>query len=769
MAQRRTTTARLNRRAVFLFTSSFGLQGEPTARGLQATLGEMLEPTAQSNDVVDAQLPEFNPHSPLRSLWLNLIRFDADRLNRWMGLRNAFGVALPIALFIDLGYPAYAVVAGMGALNVAAADGTDAYRSRATRMLASTCLGATAIFLGSIAGNYGSLSFCLAILWSFATGMLVALGTSAADIGMLSLVSLFIYMARPTSIEQALWSGLFAIGGGVLQTGLSVLPWPLKRFAPERSAIGDFYVALSSAAVAPPDPYGAPLATAQSNLAREALSAIARDHSVEGERYYLLVSQAERIRIALFALTRIGERMKREEGGAEASASVQLALRAASNLLQAIAGQFQNRPLPELTPDWLEQIQSSALALGAAGQGDPALLGAQMRDARSQVDALAGQLRAALELAQRVTPAGESVAIQREALVPWRLRLTNEIATLRANLSLDSSACRHAIRLSLCVMIGLTIAASFSLPRSYWLAMTIALVLKPDFGSTFSRGILRLAGTYVGLLLATLLFHFLSPAQSVDVLWIAVLVFIQRWVGRANYGILVVAISALIVFLLSLTGIPPKEVIGARALNTTIGGALALAIYWIWPTRERTQVPPALASMLDAYRLYFQCVSRAFIDALSTAPQELDRLRMDARRARSNVETSVDRLSAEPGVDPALLRLINAMLASSHRFIHAVMSMEAGLELSHAAPARDAFRKFSHDLEKTLYFLAACLRGSAITRGDLADLREDHNQLVHSGDMLNDRYALVNVETDRMTNSLNTLAEQVFRWAGSKH
>ena len=66
----------------------------------------------------------------------------------------------------------------------------------------------------------------------------------------------------------------------------------------------------------------------------------------------------------------------------------------------------------------------------------------------------------------------------------------------------------------------MTIAGSLALPRSYWLAMTIALVLKPDFGSTFSRGILRLAGTYVGLFVATLSVPFciarLTRACAVD-------------------------------------------------------------------------------------------------------------------------------------------------------------------------------------------------------------------------------------------------------------
>jgi uncharacterized membrane protein YccC len=721
----------------------------------------MAQPTGTSPQISSAR-------RAITNLWRILIRFDAHRVSRWMGLRNALGVALPVAVLIDLGHPAFAVVAGMGALNVAAADGTDAYRSRATRMIASTCLGAAAIFLGSLTGRNPVLSFAVATLWAFAAGMLVALGTAAADIGMLSLVSLFIYIARPAGIEQAAWSGVIALGGGLLQTALSILPWPLGRFGPERRAIGNFYATLSRAALLPPDPYGAPLATAQSSLAQEALSAIARDHSVDAERYHLLVSQAERIRLTLFSLTRIGERMKREDGGSGPAASVRRALESAAGLLHAVAGQLQDQPVPDSTPSWLKEIQDAALSLRSAAGNAPPVLASSMRDARAQTDAIAGQLRAALDLAQGATPAGESVSTQREARVPWRLQLTNWLATLRANLSLDSSSCRHAIRLSLCIMLGMTIAGSLSLPRSYWLAMTIALVLKPDFGSTFSRGILRLAGTYAGLLLATLLFHFVSPSLPVHALWIGILVFTQRWIGRGNYGILVVAVSAVIVFMLSLTGIPPQDVVAARALNTTIGGALALAIYWVWPTRERTQVAPALASMLDAYRLYFQGISRAYMDRLGVVPYEVDHLRMNARRSRSNAETSADRLSAEPQVDPDLLRLANAMLASSHRFIHAVMSLEAGLASSHAAPPREAFRTFSHDLEKTLYFLAARLRGSPVAPNDLADLREDHNQLVRSGDTLNERYALVNVETDRMTNSLNTLAGQVFRWSGSQ-
>ena len=200
-----------------------------------------------------------------------------------------------------------------------------------------------------------------------------------------------------------------------------------------------------------------------------------------------------------------------------------------------------------------------------------------LSEACAQMDALAGQLRAAVELAGSSTPAGEDAFAARQARTPWNLQLTGWLATLRANLSLDSSACRHAVRLAICIAIGDIIAHSFSLPRSYWLNMTVALVLKPDFGSTFSRGVLRLAGTYCGLMLATVLFHLTSPTSVALVVGVGILAFLMRSFGRANYGVLVIVLSALIVFLFSLTGIAPKDVIASRALNTTIGGTLALA------------------------------------------------------------------------------------------------------------------------------------------------------------------------------------------------
>lgn len=685
---------------------------------------------------------------PLTTFWRTLTHFDRKQVNPWMGFRNALGIALPLAVGVGLGYPSSGLVASTGALNVAAADGEDSYRKRGARMLTSSVIGGAAVLIGALSARNDLAATCVGVSWAFAAGLVVCLGTAAADIGMISLVVFIIYSAQTMTPSHAGWSGFIALAAGLLQTGLSIALWPFRGALPERRVIGDFYQELARAATIAPDPYGAPLASPQSTQAQEALSPLAGDHRVEVERLFALVSQGERVRLTLFALGRSQVRVSREEGGESAAAAIRKFLELTASLLSSIGGALKGEPLVDTVQAWLEELERPCNLMRDSGAP-------HLSEACTQMDALAGQLRAAVELAGGATPAGEEAFAARQARTPWNLQLTGWVATLRANLSLDSSACRHAVRLAICIAIGDLITHSFSLPRSYWLNMTVALVLKPDFGSTFSRGVLRLAGTYFGLMLATVLFHLMSPTSVALVAGVGILAFLMRSFGRANYGVLVTVLSALIVFLFSLTGVAPKDVIASRALNTSIGGSLALIIYLIWPTRERTQAPQAMASMLDSYRLYIRAVAREYMDGRSLDPRELDRLRIDGRRERSNAETSVDRLGAEPFADPVQVRVSNAALASSHRFIHAAMALEAGL--TSAAHSGESFKTFSDDLELTLYLLAARLRGTALEPNALPDLRQDHNRLDRSD-------ALLLIEADRMTNSLNTLAEQIFRW-----
>ncbi|MBO0707251.1 MAG: FUSC family protein, partial [Candidatus Dormibacteraeota bacterium] len=54
------------------------------------------------------------------------------------------------------------------------------------------------------------------------------------------------------------------------------------------------------------------------------------------------------------------------------------------------------------------------------------------------------------------------------------------------------------VRLVLCMTIAAILERVLPIAHSYWIVMTVALVLKPDFGSVFVRGLQRGLGTVVG-------------------------------------------------------------------------------------------------------------------------------------------------------------------------------------------------------------------------------------------------------------------------------
>ncbi len=707
--------------------------------------------------------PQSGPR-PWHAFLRTLLRFERDKITPWLALRNTAGVVFPLAAGAVLGQLGAGLAVATGALTVSFSDSHDAYRSRARKMLAASVMVGLAVAAGAASGQIRVLPVVLAGAWAFAAGMLVALSNAAADLGVLSLFTLIVYAARPLPWHEALLAGMFAAAGGALQTGLALAFWPLRRYAAQCRALAELYSGLALAASTPVRASQAPPASLQSTQAQEALSSLDRDHSLHGERFRLLLSQAERIRLVLMMLGRLRVRLSCEPAGLPCAKLLDGGLTLAAPLLQSLASALQPGAAAPVLSHSLSQLQSLADQVRVLAADAPPSLAAMATDARFQLDALAGQLRSAIDLAVSASPEGLLAFDRRESRRPWRLRLSGTFAILRANLSLNSAACRHAIRLAVCVTLGSALGHSLGWHRSYWLPMTVAIVLKPDFTATFSRGVLRLSGTFAGLLLSTALFHLLPSGLASEILLIGAFTFLLRCFGSANYGIFVTAVTAVIVLLVAVTGVSPGDVIAARGLNSAVGGVLALLAFWLWPTRERSRIPDILAAMLDAYRAYFQAIAQSYMESNSPASQPLDQRRLGARRERSNLEASLDRLMAEPGVTAETRHALGGILANSHRLVHAIMALEAGLWSSNPVPARPAFRQFAHHVELTLHSLAAALRGSPLRRSDLPDLREDHRRLVQTGDSLTERYALVNVETDRITNSLNTLVEDLLTW-----
>lgn len=703
---------------------------------------------------------------PVKAFWQTIQRLDKSKVNaQWMAVRNSLAVMLPLGIGVALNHPLGAVALATGALNVSYSDGRDPYAQRARRMVAWSLLGAVAVFTGSVTGKYHFAAIVVAAAWAFVAGMLVSISSRAGDLGLNTLVVLLVFAARGAlSPHGALIAASLMAAGGLLQTLFALLLWPVHRYEPERRAIAKVYFDLSAEI----DPHnnvqpGAPLKPLPAD-AQDVIAALGRDHSIDGERFRLLFDQVDRLRLSVYALTRLRSELnhdeRRQEQSEHFSANIDELLETASALLQK-TGECLLRGAPADTEDSLRKLTHLTQESQANKKRESTALASEIASA---VDVLAGQLRLIVQLTGHSISPGIEEFAKHELAPPWKLRLTGALATLRANLDLRSGVCRHAVRLAVCVALADAIGRTISWQRSYWLPMTAAVVLKPDFNTTISRGVLRLLGTYAGLVLATLLYHVLPQDVLTSMLLVGIFTYFLRWVGPANYGVFSTVISGLIVFLIAETGVPPMQAVFQRFLNTTAGGIFALIVYALWPTWERKTVSDSMADMLDGSRAYFQTVARRLTHLDEELESTLDETRREWRRVRSSAEASVDRVTSEPGISAAKLDCLTSILASSHAFVHAVMGLEAGVAHSSEQPPAEPFETFAIDVEFTLYFLAATLRGSHAAAQGLPNLRDDYRRLADARNASQPASEFLLSETDRLTVSLNTLREQVLRY-----
>lgn len=569
--------------------------------------------------------------------------------------RNTVGVVLPLALGLLSGHVQIGLGVATGALTTLFADQPGPYRLRMEHMLLIALAAGIAAFAGAALARWPLLLLLVAAVWTFGAALLVALGAHATRVGLTSIILLLIMSAEPLALAPALGAALLIFAGGALQTLLAIGAWPLNRYRPERLMLAKAFRSLAGSArgnradALPPS-----LNDLQAFLFG---SGRARGRAADALR--VLAQSAERIRIELFALSHLGQ-----QATTEVQRAALVAVRAAAvEVLEGIAGALESATPPRCA-DALERYAAAAMAFENASSGAAPL------PASGCLGALGGQLRGAVRIAGGASSQGELRIALEQQVLPRALQPTNVTATLRANLRFSSPAFRHALRCAACVAGALGVAHVMALPHGYWVPMTVAIVLRPDFSSTWRVALLRVAGTLVGLLLTTLALHISGPG---NVWWVvalmAVLCFAFRELAAVHYGIAVVCLTGMVVILLEFYGVPADVSAWARADGTALGSALALVAYLLWPTWERGRERTTIAHVFDAYADYLDAVLRGEAAAHYAT-------RIAARAARSAAEASLERLSAEPASRSRLPRAA-LLMAQANRVVRAAMLLEA--------------------------------------------------------------------------------------------
>ncbi|MEU1508052.1 FUSC family protein [Kitasatospora sp. NPDC005748] len=559
-------------------------------------------------------------------------------------VRAAVALSAPLAVGLAAGQPQYGALASMGALSGVIGDTADAYRMRVYNIAVPQLFGAVGVTLGTLVYGEGWLAVVVLTLIALVSGMISSIGSVASVSGLLLLLNAVVGAGLP--MPAPWWKPpLLLLLGGLVVLALTLFAWPLRGGVPERTAVAQTYRTVADF-----------LRAAGTPAHDERRLAVT--HSLN-RSYDMLLAHRTRRHGRSPGLTRLLAQLNAVIPVVEAAS--------AAKLRPASLG-----PLPDA-------YQAAARALADTVErgrpGEPHTLDLPPPTGPSE-RAVDQALRYAAAVAGEPAPDpfGGADRLGRPAVLHVRARRTARAALL------SGASWRYGLRLALCIGVAQTLVSVIAVPRSYWVALTVTFVMKPDFGSVFSRAVLRAFGTAVGLLIAIPVLAEV-PRGWWDVPTIALLAMLIPAFSAKGYAFQTAAITPVILLLSDLLNHQGFRLVAPRLYDSLIGCGVSLIagyLLWLesWHTRIGDRLADAAADTAAYVRLAFDADpgrdQSARLRHRRRLYRDLSAVRSEFQRALTEPPPTGARAAAWWPLVIAVERIVEATTATRVRIDHGV-------------------------------------------------------------------------------------------------
>jgi len=216
------------------------------------------------------------------------------------------------------------------------------------------------------------------------------------------------------------------------------------------------------------------------------------------------------------------------------------------------------------------------------------------------------------------------------------------------NLTFQSTIFRHSLRVMITCGVGYVVSKLIpSGHHSYWILMTIIIIMKPAFSLTKQKNSDRLLGTIAGGIIGLLLLYFI---QDKAVLFGLIIFFMlgTYTFKILNYIVMVIFLTPYVLILFHFLGLGALNVASERLMDTAIGSLLAaLGSYFLFPQWESEQLQNFMAGVLKANIHYLQKLKDLFTGKeVSTLQYKL--VRKELFVSTANLSAALHRMLSEP-------------------------------------------------------------------------------------------------------------------------
>ena len=242
------------------------------------------------------------------------------------------------------------------------------------------------------------------------------------------------------------------------------------------------------------------------------------------------------------------------------------------------------------------------------------------------------------------------------------------------NLSLSSTMFRHSMRFTIAILFAYLLGIFFNIQNTYWILLTIVVIMRPSYGLTKDRSVDRIVGTLIGAVIAIGIVLLTQNTIVYSVLAFVSLILAFSLIQQ-NYKSAAALITISIIFVYSFLNPNAFEVIQYRVIDTVIGATVAVvANYIILPSWEADSLKAILSDAIHKNKLYVFAVQDLYHNK-NEKKLAYNIARKEAFLAIGNLNASFQRLTQDPKSKQREFELIYSIVTINQTLTSAIASI----------------------------------------------------------------------------------------------
>ncbi len=581
------------------------------------------------------------------------------------GLRITLALLLPSLLFAHYNEFPAGLTVSLGAVCASIADAPGPVRHKRNAMLAGIgFVFGVAVITGYAGGNVWLLGVVIG-LFSFSFSLFTVYGNRATLVGTAAVLAMILTMAHPVAPADVWPHAALMLAGGVWYMAVSLLVSRLRPYRAAQQALGECIHQVAKFLTIKARFYSLrtdldedyrqlvaqqAIVSEKQDAVRELLfksRLIVKESTPTGRQLVLtfvdVVDLYEQIMATYYDYALLRKRF----GATGILDEVAAIIQAVSAELDHIGFAVQANLPYRKRIDFGRQLTLLKQRIDLVGEEDKASSTLVLRKILINLRTLTNRLNDMLvyfedEAVNRSAPATESDYDRFVSHQDYDLKI------LRDNLTFTSTTFRHAIRVMLACLTGFVVANLVDYGHhSYWILLTIVVILKPGFSLTKERNYQRSIGTVVGGLLGAAMLLLVHDKTALFVIMLVLMIGAYSF-QRTNYVVMVTLLTPYLLILFDFLGAGFLGIVEERIIDTLIGSGIAfLASYLLFPKWESEHILDFMRAVLHANSHYLQTLA----DGLAGKPigtTEYRLARKEVYVSSANLSTAFQRMASEP-------------------------------------------------------------------------------------------------------------------------